>query len=76
MAEVDFSKEILKSNVGGSLHEMLLVSSIVNTLTEFPEITSVQLLVEGRKIDTIGGHMDVLDPLRRNESLIRKEALN
>ena len=71
-AQADFSKEILKAERGGSLHEMLLVSSIVNTLTEFSEITSVQLLVEGKKIDTIGGHMDVLDPLKRNEDLIKK----
>ncbi|MDR2006228.1 MAG: GerMN domain-containing protein [Acidaminococcales bacterium] len=72
LAEADFNKEILKSNVGGSLYEMLLVSSIVNTLTEFSEINSVQLLVEGQKIDTIGGHTDILDPLKRNESLIGK----
>jgi spore germination protein GerM len=72
LAEVDFSQEILKSDIGGSLHEMLLVSSLVNTLTEFPAITRVQLLVEGKKIDTIGGHTDVLDPLKRNESLIGK----
>ncbi|MDR3349013.1 MAG: GerMN domain-containing protein [Acidaminococcales bacterium] len=72
LAEADFSKEMLKIGIGGSLYEMLLVSSIVNTLTEFPEITSVQLLVEGKKIDTIGGHMDIIDPLKRNASLIGK----
>jgi spore germination protein GerM len=72
LAEADFSKEILQGGVGGSLGEMLLVASIVNTLTEFPEISSVQLLVEGQKIDTVGGHTDVRDPLRRNESLIKK----
>jgi spore germination protein GerM len=71
-AEVNFSKELLENSSGGSLHEMLLVASIVNTLTEFPEITSVQIIVEGQKIDTIGGHIDLLDPLRRNESLIQK----
>jgi spore germination protein GerM len=72
LAEADFSKEMLQGGVGGSLGEMLLVGSIVNTLTEFPEISSVQLLVEGKKIDTIGGHMDVLDPLKRNDSMIKK----
>ena len=72
LAEINFSKEILDSNIGGSLYEMLIVMSIVNTVTEFPEITSVQFLVAGKKVETIAGHMDVLDPLRRNESIIKK----
>jgi spore germination protein GerM len=73
LAEADFSKDLLKNEQSGSLYEMLLISSIVNTLTEFPEIKQVQLLVEGKKIDTFGGgHMDIIDPLRRNESLIKK----
>ena len=31
----------------------MLVGSLVNTLTEFPEVTSVLILVEGKEIDTI-----------------------
>ena len=75
LAHANFSEEILRGEQGGSLHELLLVTSIVNTLTEFSEITNVQLLVNGKKIDTISGHLDVLDPLQRNESLIKKISL-
>ena len=71
-AEVNLSKDILQGNSGGSLSEMMLVTSIVNTATEFPGISKVQILVDGKKIESIGGHMDVLDPLQRNESLIKK----
>lgn len=72
VASANFSKELLKVS-GGSLHEMLIVGSIVNTLTEFPEIKKVQILVEGKKIETLNGHMDLTDPLERDESLMPKK---
>jgi Spore germination protein len=46
IATVDFSKEVLKANVG-SAGEELGIMSIVNTLTEFPTVSSVQFTVEG-----------------------------
>lgn len=72
LAEINLSKEVLDSDIGGSLSEMMIVTSIVNTVTEFTEIKNVQILVEGQKVESIAGHMDVLDPLQRNESIIKK----
>lgn len=72
LAEANFSKELLLRHIGGSSYELLLVGSIVNTLTEFPEIKQVQILVDGERIETINGHMDLVDPLKRNEDLIKK----
>ncbi len=46
-ASVDFSSEVLKANVGAA-GEALGIQSIVNTLTEFPEIKQVSFLVEGK----------------------------
>jgi hypothetical protein len=46
LATVDFSKEVLKANAGAAAEE-LGISSIVNTLTEFPTIQKVQFTVEG-----------------------------
>ncbi len=46
LATVDFSKEVLKANVGAAAEE-LGIKSIVNTLTEFPTIQKVQFTVEG-----------------------------
>ena len=71
VAEVNLSKQVLAKSIGGSLGELLMTGALVNTLTEFPEIKKVQLLVEGKKVTTISGHMDVLEPLQRNESLIK-----
>lgn len=47
LATVDFSREVLRANVGAA-GESLGIQSIVNTLTEFPEIQKVSFLVEGR----------------------------
>lgn len=72
IAYVDFSDSLVKNNKGGSASEILLVASIVNTLTEFHDIQKVQIMVEGKKIDTISGHMDTGEPLSRSEKIIKK----
>lgn len=57
---------------GGSANELLLVAEIVNTLTEFPEIRAVQILIEGKKVETLGGHLDISEPLSRSETIIKR----
>jgi len=46
LATVDFSPEVLKANVGAS-GEALGITSIVNTLTELPNIQKVSFTVDG-----------------------------
>ncbi|QJW48312.1 GerMN domain-containing protein [bacterium BFN5] len=72
IAYVDFNDKLVKNNGGGSAGEVLLVAAIVNTLTEFPEVQKVQILVEGKKVDTISGHLDTSEPLSRSEKIIKK----
>lgn len=72
IAYVDFNDKLIKKNGGGSASEILLVGAIVNTLTEFPDIEQVQILVNGKKIETISGHMDTSEPLSRSEKIIKK----
>ena len=45
---------------------------MVNTLTEFPEIKKVQILVEGKEIDSLSGHLDLSRPVERMSELIKK----
>jgi spore germination protein GerM len=71
IAYADFTSELTKSH-GGSQTEILIAGAIVNTLTEFPEIHKVQIMVEGKKTDTIGGHLDTSEPLSRFERLLKK----
>ena len=71
LAIVDFDGSILKGFVGGSTGEEFLIGSIVNTLTNFPEVTGVKFLVDGKEIETLSGHMDLSTPLERMNSLIK-----
>ena len=67
---MDFSQDLVKHFVGGSTGEEMLVGSIVNTLTEFPEVKQVQILIEGSPVETIAGHMDLSVPLERMKDLL------
>jgi hypothetical protein len=60
----DFSSELQKQHPGGSSSEILTVYSVVNTLTlNVPEIKQVRLLVDGKTIDSIAGHIDCRQPI-------------
>ncbi|MGI9952959.1 GerMN domain-containing protein [Moorellaceae bacterium AZ2] len=73
LARVDFSKELVENHSGGSLGESLTVYSIVNTLTQFPTVKQVQILVEGQYVETIAGHLNVSSAMTRNEAIIKKD---
>lgn len=65
IAYVDLSGDILNTPNRGSTSENLIIASIVNTLTEFPNIEKVQLLIEGKEQETLYGHMDLSQPFTR-----------
>lgn len=71
LARVDFSRELKTRHWGGSSGEILTVYSIVNTLTQFHSIEKVEILVEGQRLDTLAGHLDLSKPLERDGSLIK-----
>ncbi len=71
VAYVDFSQDLVKHFTGGSTGEEMLVGSVVDTLTEFSEIKKVQILVEGKEIETLAGHMDLSEPLSRMTDLLK-----
>lgn len=66
IAYADFNDKLIKNNPGGSTEELLLVTAIVDTLTEFSEIKKVLIFVNGKKMDTITGHVDTSEPLLRS----------
>lgn len=70
LATVDFSQEITRLSVG-SRGEVLVLAAIANTLTKLPEIERVQILVEGRKVESLAGHVDITQPLGRNEEVLK-----
>ncbi len=70
LCTVDLSKEFRDNHWGGSSGEILTVYSLVNTLTQFPTVEKVEILVEGQRIDTLAGHMDLSVPVSRNPQII------
>jgi germination protein M len=72
-AVVDLSRELSANHPGGSRMESLTVYAIVNAVTaNLPGVQRVQLLVDGREVETIAGHIDVRGPLERDVSLVRE----
>jgi spore germination protein GerM len=72
-AYVDLSAEVATAHPGGSLSESLTVFAIVNALTvNLPTITAVQILVDGKAVDTLAGHVDLRHPLERSLKWVRK----
>jgi spore germination protein GerM len=66
-AFVDFSPELATKHTGGSLDELLTVYAIVDTLTvNLPAIARVQILIDGKEVDTLAGHIDLRRPLAKN----------
>jgi spore germination protein GerM len=63
IATADFSKEIESGFPGGSDTEGVIVYSVVNTLTSLPDIDKAQILVEGQRVNEIGGHYILGEPL-------------
>jgi len=73
IAKVSFNRTLVKGHPGGSSAELMTVYSVVNSLSlNFPEIKRVQILVEGKEIETITGHLSLRKPLSANPSIIKK----
>lgn len=65
-AYIDLTADAVRGHTGGSLDEALAVFALVNALTvNLPDITAVQILVDGKEVDTLAGHLDLRHPLKR-----------
>ena len=63
-AYVDFTEALSRHHPGGPWSEMLTIRSIIQTLVaNIPQITQVQILIEGHEVDTLAGHVDIRRPL-------------
>jgi spore germination protein GerM len=73
-AFVDLSKEVMSAHPGGTLSELLTVYTIVNVLaTNLPAVTSVQVLVDGKEVETLAGHVDLRRPLAKNLEYVEEQ---
>ena len=72
-AFVDLSPEASRAHPGGSLNELMTVYALVNAVTtNLPAVQRVQILVDGKEVDALAGHVDIRRPLTRDMSLVRE----
>jgi spore germination protein GerM len=71
-AFVDLSGDVTARHTGGALDELFTVYAVVNALTaNLPSITRVQILIDGKEVDTLAGHVDLRHPFHKNLKWIR-----
>lgn len=71
-AKIDFSQEFLENSLDTRILDELIIYSIVNTLTEIPEIEGVIFYIEGIRIK-VYGNIDLSIPAIRNTEYIKEE---
>lgn len=74
LAKVNFSLALSKDHPGGSSGEVMTLYSIVNSLSlNFPQIKKVQILIDGKPVETITGHLSLKQPVSPKPDLIKKQ---
>jgi hypothetical protein len=70
-AYVDLSGDVSRAHPGGSLNELLTIYTIVDALTtNLPAVSSVQILIDGKEVDTLAGHVDLRRPIMKNLDIV------
>jgi spore germination protein GerM len=72
LAKVNFDQSLSKDHPGGSSAEMMTIYSIVNSLTlNFPRIERVQILIDGKTVESIAGHISLKHPISSNPKMVK-----
>jgi spore germination protein GerM len=69
---VDLAGSVAKDRLSPK-NEALAVYALVDTLTEFPNVKRVQILVDGQKKDTLAGHIPIDEPMLRNLTFVNDQ---
>jgi hypothetical protein len=74
IAAINFNRVLSKEHPGGSSAEILTVYSIVNSLAQnFPQVKQVQILIDGKPVETIAGHLSLRHSIAPNTKLIKRQ---
>jgi len=69
IAYVDLSRSFMTRNPAGITSEIEAVNSVALTvLKNFPEITGVMILIDGKERKTLAGHIDISMPFRLSDT--------
>jgi len=70
-AAIDFDRNLVDLHPGGSASEIMTLYSLTNTvILNVPSVKKVTILIEGKILETIKGHIDTSSPLELNRDLI------
>jgi len=70
-AYVSFDKNLIKQHPGGSASEIATIYSLTNTLMRnITSIKRVKLLIGGKEVDSIKGHVDTRQPFTMNKDIL------
>ncbi len=73
-AYVDLSADARTKHSGGALDELFTIYAIVDAVTvNLPAISRVQILLDGKEVDTLAGHVDLRHPLEKNLRWVKTE---
>ncbi len=72
LAKIDFSQEFLENSLDSRILDGYIIYSIVNTITEIPDISGVIFLIEGKRIKLFG-NIDLSIPASRNAEYIDEQ---
>jgi len=73
-ASVSFSKHLIKNYPGSSASEMATIYSLTNSITQnVPNIKKVKILVDGKEISSIKGHISTREAFSPDTELIISE---
>jgi hypothetical protein len=63
LATANFSSEFQENFPTGDTQEAQVITSVLSTLGQFPNVQNVQFLVDGQKVSSLGGTQDIDEPL-------------
>jgi hypothetical protein len=73
VATISFSSDLVRNHPGGTLAEMHTLYAIVNSLLiNIPCLKKIRILVEGKALETLKGHIDCRTPFTINLSIVKK----
>ena len=74
-AYASFGKNLIELHPGGSTSEITTIYSLTNTLSlNIPNIKRVKLLIDGKELKTIKGHIDTRHPFILNRELLAQSS--
>jgi hypothetical protein len=66
---IDLSDEFRRNFSGDARSEYYLLKSLYQTIVaNIPEVRDVKIIIEGREVESLGGHMIIMNPLRDSVS--------